>query len=40
MWLGETITEKGISNGISLLIFASIISRMTSSFMNFINPNS
>lgn len=25
MWLGEQITEKGIGNGISLLIFASII---------------
>lgn len=28
MWLGEMITEKGIGNGISLLIFASIISGM------------
>ncbi len=26
MWMGEMITEKGISNGISLLIFASIVS--------------
>lgn len=26
MWLGELISEKGIGNGISLLIFASIIS--------------
>jgi len=26
IWLGEMITEKGISNGISLLIFASIVS--------------
>ncbi len=25
MWLGELITEKGISNGVSLLIFAGII---------------
>ena len=25
MWLGELITEKGISNGISMLIFASIV---------------
>ncbi len=25
MWIGEQITERGISNGISLLIFASII---------------
>lgn len=28
MWLGEIITEKGIGNGISLLIFAGIISQM------------
>ena len=25
MWLGELITEKGIGNGISLLIFAGIV---------------
>ena len=28
MWLGERITEKGIGNGISMLIFASIVSRI------------
>ena len=38
--LGEMITEKGVSNGISLLIFASIVAWMTSSFMNFMNPQS
>ena len=27
MWLGEQITEKGIGNGISLIIFAGIVSR-------------
>ena len=27
MWLGEQITEKGIGNGISLIIFTSIVSR-------------
>ncbi|GAB6099866.1 preprotein translocase subunit SecY [Halanaerocella petrolearia] len=27
MWLGEQITDKGIGNGISIIIFASIISR-------------
>jgi preprotein translocase subunit SecY len=27
MWLGELISEKGIGNGVSLLIFAGIISR-------------
>ncbi|MEW6572429.1 MAG: preprotein translocase subunit SecY [Bacillota bacterium] len=28
MWMGEQITEKGIGNGISLLIFAGIVSRI------------
>ena len=28
MWLGELITEQGIGNGISMLIFASIISQL------------
>ncbi len=28
MWLGEQITENGIGNGISLILFASIISRV------------
>ena len=28
MWLGESITEKGIGNGISLIIFAGIVSRL------------
>ena len=30
MWLGEQINEKGIGNGISLLIFAGIVSRIPS----------
>lgn len=30
MWLGEQITEKGIGNGISLIIFAGIVSSMPS----------
>jgi hypothetical protein len=29
MWIGELITEKGISNGISMLIFASIVAGIT-----------
>ena len=29
MWIGERITEKGIGNGISLLIFVGIISNIT-----------
>ena len=28
MWVGEAITEKGIGNGISLIIFAGIVSRV------------
>ena len=28
MWIGEMITEKGIGNGISLIIFAGIVSRI------------
>jgi preprotein translocase subunit SecY len=30
MWLGEMITEKGIGNGISLIIFANIVARLPS----------
>ena len=30
MWLGEQMTERGIGNGISLIIFASIVSRFPS----------
>src|SRR5579872_881600 len=30
MWLGEQITERGIGNGISLLIFAGIVARIPS----------
>jgi len=32
MWLGELITEKNIGNGISLLIFAGIVSRFPTDF--------
>ncbi len=28
MWMGELITQRGIGNGISLMIFASIVSRL------------
>jgi len=33
MWLGEQITEHGIGNGISLIIFASIIARYPEGFI-------
>ena len=34
MWLGEQITEHGIGNGISLIIFAGIIARYPQGFYN------
>ena len=33
MWLGEKITDKGIGNGISLLIMAGILARMPQAFI-------
>jgi preprotein translocase subunit SecY len=30
MWLGELITQRGIGNGMSILIFASVVSRLPS----------
>lgn len=33
MWLGEQITERGIGNGISLIIFIGIIARLPSAVM-------
>ena len=32
MWLGEKITDKGIGNGISLLIMVGIIATITAIF--------
>lgn len=37
MWLGELITEKGIGNGISFIIFAGIISRVPGAVGSFLN---
>ena len=34
MWLGEQITERGVGNGISLIIFAGIVARMPSAIGN------
>lgn len=34
MWLGEQITERGIGNGISLIIFAGIVCRMPNAIAN------
>lgn len=36
MWLGESITEKGIGNGISMILFASIVSRGLSVVQSFV----
>jgi preprotein translocase subunit SecY len=32
MWLGEQITERGIGNGISMIIFAGIVAGLPSAF--------
>ena len=37
MWLGEQITEFGIGNGISIILFASIVSRFPTDVYNMIN---
>jgi preprotein translocase subunit SecY len=34
MWLGEQITERGVGNGISLIIFAGIVASMPSAIIN------
>ena len=40
MWIGELITERGIGNGISFIIFAGIVSRAPSAVQAFIvSPN-
>ena len=36
MWLGEQITEFGIGNGISIILFASIISRFPTSIISMV----
>ncbi|WP_128774013.1 preprotein translocase subunit SecY [Actinomyces oricola] len=39
MWLGELITERGIGNGMSLLIFTSIIARFPQSMISVAGGN-
>jgi preprotein translocase subunit SecY len=34
MWLGEKITDKGIGNGISLIIMVGIIAQLPGAFIN------
>jgi preprotein translocase subunit SecY len=36
MWLGEQITERGIGNGISLIIFAGIVASLPSATIGFV----
>ncbi len=36
MWLGELITEKGIGNGVSFIIFAGIVSRVPTAVAGFL----
>lgn len=37
MWMGERITEKGIGNGISLIIFAGIVARLPGAMSELLN---
>jgi preprotein translocase subunit SecY len=39
MWMGELITQRGIGNGISLMIFASIVSRLPSGLQKLFTLN-
>lgn len=39
MWMGELITERGVGNGMSLLIFASIISSIPTQFAAILTIN-
>jgi len=37
MWMGELITQRGVGNGMSLIIFVSIVSRVPSAIFSSIN---
>ncbi|MEJ7729439.1 MAG: preprotein translocase subunit SecY [Polyangiaceae bacterium] len=39
MWIGEQITERGVSNGISLLIFASIVTGVPGAITRYVSQN-
>jgi preprotein translocase subunit SecY len=39
MWIGEQITERGVSNGISLLIFASIVAGVPQGVVQYFQQN-
>lgn len=36
MWVGELVTERGIGNGISFIIFAGIIGRVPGAIQEFL----
>lgn len=38
-WLGELVTEKGIGNGISMILFAGIMSQLPQSFVDIANSS-
>jgi len=38
VWLGERISEKGIGNGISMIIFANIVASVYPTFQRFFSP--
>lgn len=40
MWMGELITQRGVGNGMSLIIFVSIVSRVPSAIFSSINTTS
>ena len=40
MWMGELITQRGVGNGMSLIIFTSIISRVPSAIFSSVNLQS
>ena len=40
MWMGELITQRGIGNGMSLIIFANIIARLPSALMDSVTTSS
>ena len=37
MWMGELITQRGVGNGMSLIIFVSIVSRVPSAIFSSVN---
>ena len=37
MWLGERITERGVGNGVSIILLINIVSRMPNDFVNLFN---